>query len=206
MRLLAHRGLWCETVPKNSRRAIELAFAAGYGVETDVRDANGRIVISHDPPTSRALLLSELLELHDAYGKHLPLALNVKSDGLVTLLDPRVLAGRDHYFFDMSVPDMLGYLSAGLPVYTRQSEIERAPALIDRSIGVWLDAFFSNWPTTQDIGQLLATGMSVCLVSPELHGREHLEWWRTAVLPLAGEERLMLCTDYPQQAEEVFAA
>lgn len=205
MRLVAHRGLWSASVPKNSVQALELAFAAGFGVETDLRDDDGCVVISHDPPRGDAMPMSDLLDLHDSYGRHLPLALNIKADGLVPLLDRSALAGRDHYFFDMSIPDMLTYLVADLPVFTRKSEVECQPILQERAQGVWLDAFYSNWPTVEDIAGLLATGTSVCLVSPELHGRPYLPWWRSAVLPLAGEARLMLCTDYPLEAQEVLS-
>ena len=54
MELLAHRGLWQEPAEKNSRIAFERAFQAGFGVETDLRDHGGTVVISHDPPGTTA--------------------------------------------------------------------------------------------------------------------------------------------------------
>src|SRR5438309_53835 len=50
MLVLAHRGWWSDPQDRNTRAAFAKAFAAGYGIETDVRDSAGRLVISHDPP------------------------------------------------------------------------------------------------------------------------------------------------------------
>jgi len=48
--ILAHRGAW--TVPKerNSAEALKRALKSGFGIETDLRDLDGTVVISHDPP------------------------------------------------------------------------------------------------------------------------------------------------------------
>ena len=59
--VLAHRGWWSDPQDKNTRAAFAKAFAAGYGVETDVRDQGGRLVISHDPPTGEDLMTFDAL-------------------------------------------------------------------------------------------------------------------------------------------------
>lgn len=205
MRLIAHRGEWLVPEEKNSAVALERAFSHGFGVETDLRDQDGRVVVSHDPARGDLLGLADLLALHADNGPRTPLALNVKVDGLVPLLEDHAsgLGSTEHFFFDMSVPDMLTYVTCGLPVFTRRSEIETVAVLAEASAGVWLDAFYSDWVEPHDIAALLDAGLQVCLVSPELHGRERLAWWRRTVLPLAQEEALMLCTDHPAQAAEV---
>ena len=39
----AHRGWWLTPAEKNSKAAFERALAAGYGIETDVRDCDGEL-------------------------------------------------------------------------------------------------------------------------------------------------------------------
>ena len=56
MQLLAHRGLWNRPEEKNSLQALTASFNLGIGVETDIRDCDGSLVISHDPPRSAELL------------------------------------------------------------------------------------------------------------------------------------------------------
>ena len=48
--ILAHRGCWGQSVKRNSFEALKRALEEGFGIETDFRDCNGVIVISHDPP------------------------------------------------------------------------------------------------------------------------------------------------------------
>lgn len=208
MEVIAHRGWWRVPEEKNTREALDRAFAQGFGVETDLRDLDGRVVVSHDPPRRGALDLEDLLALHDRAGRTTTLALNVKADGLLPLLDEQApdLASRKHFFFDMSVPDMLSYVRAERRVFTRRSEIETAPALLDACDGVWLDAFDGDWFTTDDVRALLDAGKQVCVVSPELHGRPHRVLWQDVLVPLVHVPGLSICTDHPQEAAEVLAS
>ena len=82
---IAHRGWWHNPEEKNSELAIRRALDAGYGLETDLRDHAGRIVISHDPPGSQGepeFDFEQLLRLYRELGATGTLALNIKSDGL----------------------------------------------------------------------------------------------------------------------------
>ena len=66
-RILAHRGLWVTDSEKNSKEAIALALSEGFGVELDVRDRNGGLIVSHDPSAeSCPLILNELAADLDA--------------------------------------------------------------------------------------------------------------------------------------------
>ena len=82
MVILSHRGYWKAAVEKNTRVAFQRSFELGFGTETDLRDFGGKLVISHDPPTADSLLFEDFLSLYQERGNGLPLALNVKSDGL----------------------------------------------------------------------------------------------------------------------------
>ena len=50
MKILAHRGFWADEEEKNTLSAFGKAFDSGFGIETDIRDRNGELVISHNPP------------------------------------------------------------------------------------------------------------------------------------------------------------
>jgi hypothetical protein len=47
-------------------------------------------------------------------------------------------------------------------------------------------------------------GKQVCVVSPELHSREHLDLWHS-LKKMSGTTDLLLCTDFPEQARQFFA-
>jgi len=215
MRILSHRGYWKRPEEKNTDIAFARSFDLGFGTETDVRDAWGELVISHDPPARKTSLMTfaNFCALYVACGgtqRSLPLALNVKADGLQTALK-RTLSQydiREYFVFDMSVPDTRAYLAQGLPVYTRHSEYESSPPFYAESRGVWVDGFLSDWMDARTLHTHRAADKAVCLVSPDLHKRPHLSLWKTlrgADISLSdGDDALALCTDYPVEARAFF--
>ncbi|WP_449567282.1 hypothetical protein [Lelliottia nimipressuralis] len=208
MHILAHRGLWLAPEERNTRTALWTGFHRGFGAETDVRDLDGELVISHDMPRRGALPLSVVLEDYVRAGQPGLLALNVKSDGLApamkVLLDQY---GVDNYFcFDMSVPDTFSYLQAGLRTAARFSEYEPEGGLSARLPVLWVDGFEGVTVTVEALRHWLEIGKRVCLVSPELHGRRSEELWSLLLqLPpaLRARPNLMLCTDFPERARDV---
>lgn len=60
MKILCHRGAWTAAAEKNSVPAIKKAVSLGYGFETDVRDYQGKLVISHDIAKENSPLLEEI--------------------------------------------------------------------------------------------------------------------------------------------------
>ena len=82
MIILAHRGLWKSPSEKNSLTVLRRALHSGFGVETDIRDYAGDIVISHDIADASCECLETFLRSYKEDGSCLPLALNIKSDGL----------------------------------------------------------------------------------------------------------------------------
>jgi hypothetical protein len=204
MIVLSHRGYWHTVPEKNTEVAFRRSFSLGFGTETDVRDCAGKLVISHDMPLADAMPFGEFLAMTDSAAK-LPLALNIKSDGLAMALKEAMQNyDRSAWFvFDMSVPDMRAHLRAGNPVFTRMSEVENPPAWLAESEGVWLDNFEGEWFGLETITALLSQGKRVCIVSSELHGRDPMELW-TMLLPVSGHGNLMLCTDFPERAEDFF--
>ncbi|KKJ94250.1 phosphodiesterase [Stutzerimonas stutzeri] len=203
MEIISHRGYWLELHERNQPVAFHRSFDLGYGAETDVRDCGGRLVISHDMPTGNEMTLDDLLDIMN--GRNLPLAINIKADGLATALAAKFdERGHTNWFvFDMAVPDMRSYFSEGIRTYTRLSDVEPLPAWLDIAEGIWLDHFSPGQIPNSDIAKHLDQGKKVCVVSPELHGRDVEAAWESLRLlnPLPG---LMLCTDKPMQADEFF--
>lgn len=210
MLVLSHRGYWLTPAEKNSQLAFERSFHLGFGTETDIRDRDGQLVISHDPATEDAMPLSRFLEIYTSYPTRPPLALNIKADGLQALLKAALqrYAVDNCFVFDMAVPDALSYLRQGFCTFTRHSEYEPVPAYYSAANGVWLDAFEAEWLDLSVLQGHLQAGKQVCIVSPELHGRPHATAWqhyRELARQLSGAQ-LMLCTDLPEQAQEFFHA
>lgn len=202
MIIISHRGYWKTPDEKNGTVAFQRSFELGFGTETDVRDLDGALVISHDMPTVGVMGMTEFLALA---GSKLPLALNIKSDGLAEPLREAMAAyDRNAWFvFDMSIPDMRMHLKAGNPVFTRVSEVEKVPVWLDECEGVWLDQFEREWFDADFVVGLLSTGKRVCVVSSELHRRDYSDLWKM-LQPLAAFDNLMLCTDFPEDAKKFF--
>jgi glycerophosphoryl diester phosphodiesterase len=206
---ISHRGYWRCKAEQNSRDAFERSFAEGFGVETDLRDFGGDVVIAHDIQYTNPMTFAQFLELYRKYNCDLPLALNVKADGLQERAKYYLERSgvTKFFFFDMSVPDLLGYQSMDLTFYSRQSEYEPQPAAYEAARGVWLDQFHSEWITSETLAAHVSAGKEIAIVSPELHRRPHLPFWqnlRDICSALPDQATVALCTDFPGEASEFF--
>ena len=200
MIIVAHRGYWLNEHEKNTKEAFARAFDNEFGIETDLRDICGKIVISHDMPKGDEITFEEVLELMN--GRNLPLALNIKADGQAKEIK-RLLEKYNHtnYFtFDMSIPEMVVQHKLGLKFYTGLSDIINSPIMFKEAHGIWLDCFKSDWFCEKDILDLLNKNKEVCIVSPDLHKREYKSVWQK----YKNVYNAMLCTDYPIEAKEYF--
>lgn len=208
MRIIAHRGLWSTPNEKNSLRAIERAISAGFGIEVDLRDYRGKIVLSHDIPLGGEPTFDKFVDLLQSMmppDPPVPLAFNVKSDGLCTQLFEykNVLSGLDYFVFDMSVPDMRSYVDSSISVFTRFSDIEPLPVLLDYTDGVWCDSFSDDGYSLDNYRKFLVQGKRICVVSPELHRRDHVPVWEK-IADLCESKDFLLCTDFPEEAAIFF--
>ena len=120
-------------IEKNSVLAFERSFSLNFGTETDIRDFNQELIISHDIANGKEITLEKFLSLASSFHKIEPLtlALNIKADGLAKLLADIIKhhPNLDCFVFDMSVPDTLSYFDLNIPVFTRMSEVEKKTRL-----------------------------------------------------------------------------
>lgn len=208
MEIISHRGYWKSEDEKNSIIAFERSFSFGFGTETDIRDYKGKLVISHDIADANAISVEQFFDIYKNFGKNLPLALNIKSDGLQLKLKEFIkkYAIGNYFVFDMSVPDTLLYLKHNFRVFTRQSEYETKPTFYDRSAGVWLDEFHSHWIDESVLTEHIKNQKRMCIVSPDLHKRDYQREWGDyrAIGRRIDCCNVMLCTDFPEKAREFF--
>jgi len=209
MIVLSHRGLWRNEKEKNTEAAFRRSFDLGFGTETDVRDYCGELVISHDIADKSSMSLDNFFKIYNSYSKDLTLALNIKSDGLqnklLTELNKHEIS--NYFVFDMSVPDGLACLKAGLRTFTRQSEFEPYPAFYEAALGIWMDEFTDHWVDEAMINNHLTKDKKICIVSPELHKRPMLKEWqhyKRICDGLKARNNIMICTDLPEEAERMF--
>lgn len=209
MEIISHRGYWQSSEEKNTEIAFERSFSLGFGTETDIRDFNGQLVISHDIPDASCIGFREFLNIYkrEIIGTG-TLALNVKADGLQKKAKEllREAGIENYFFFDMSIPDMLAYLNLKLNTFVRYSEYEGFNSLIHRVDGVWLDGFEQDFIREDLIEFIISLNKKVCIVSPELHNREYISVWERLkhIKIIDQTNNIILCTDFPEKAKDFF--
>lgn len=230
--IIEHRTGWCEDIStfenktlQNTKQGFENSFSRGNGVETDIRDIKGELIISHDMPSGDEISFEDMLKLYNKHNCKGILALNVKCDGMQRKIKELLAkhAVENYFMFDMSIPDSLGYLAMGITSFVRDSEHEvnpklSTPIIYERSQGVWLDQFEKGNPTrvnSEMLKSYINDNKSISIVSPELHpwGRTQEElykkaWsvYKNAFLQMNEDElsRISICTDFPAQATKFF--
>jgi hypothetical protein len=115
----------------------------------------------------------------------------------------------DYFFLDQSFPFLIKWSIAGEPrCAMRVSEfenIETALTLAGKVDWVWVDCF-TNFPLShEDAKRLKNSGFRLCLVSPELQGRNaEIEIPKFArLLAERGIEADAVCTKRPDLWEEI---
>jgi len=209
--ILAHRGMWKSSSQKNTKDAIFSALKSGFGIETDLRDNNGEIVISHDMHIGPVEFnLENLFEFYSYNFCNGVLALNIKSDGLQKhiqkSIDKYSINTNKIFVFDMSIPDLLGYKNFNIPFYSRISEYEKDPTMLESCSGLWIDNFNGNFNQVNQCSKYInQTNKKVCLVSPELHDRDYDYVWQKIVKKeLYKSNNFLICTDKPYDALNYF--
>jgi hypothetical protein len=195
--IFAHRGLWSSDVAQNSHEALKRASALGFGVETDIRTYDSRLILSHDSSTRETFHEeAELINFQSRF------ALNIKEDGLQRHMKDLIewMLLTKSFVFDGSIPEMRKYRSLGIPSALRMSEYEKE--LPWNSDVVWLDSFTHDWWLSEQLHKSIMGVSEFIVVSPELHGRDHREVWDYLKKnTLKGDIRYSICTDKPLEFE-----
>lgn len=154
----------------------------------------------------KCLRFEKVIKLFSSFQNLPPLALNIKSDGLHQHVKDLLLSYKvtNYFVFDMSIPDTLNYMKSRVRFFTRLSDYELQPIFNKEAAGLWLDEFKGHWINERIIKQYRDT--PICIVSPELHHRTYAaEWQEYKKIELKlGCENLMICTDFPDKAQEFF--
>lgn len=164
MKIISHR--------RNTLSEL-LATDPKYGVEVDIRSVGDRLIIHHDP-CSTGESFDEWINVY----RHGTLILNVKEEGLESrLIALMQLNGiTDYFFLDQSFPFLVKWSKAGehrCAVRVSEFEsIETALTLADKVDWVWVDCFTRFPLSEQDARRLNDAGFKLCIVSPELQGRD----------------------------------
>lgn len=208
--ILAHRGYWLNQSEQNKEVAFVRALKSGFGIETDIRDLNGEIVVSHDLPRidqDGLMTLEDLLYLYESIGNKLPLALNIKADGMQEKITEKInsIESENVFLFDMSIPDLLVTRNKGLNFLTRYSDLEHSLELLSDSCGVWVDELLEEW-VTESFFDLKGLGnKALFFVSPELHRRDYRgRWGDMSGWNVVRSRNVYLCTDMPTKAVNCF--
>lgn len=208
MRILAHRGYWDEKVSWNSPEALKNALKYGFGFESDIRDYKGHLVISHDIAVESCQDAEEVFEWLSEYGDRYCFAINIKADGLKNLILDylKKYNVKNYFLFDMSVPQMIEYEQLGMRFFTRRSEYETTPVMYRQAAGLWVDGFDGiDWITAELLREYISADKEVCLVSPELHGKSGYDlFWDRLRSWNIDFSKILLCTDYPEEARSFF--
>ena len=195
--IYAHRGCWSSEVEMNSIDAFHLAHANGYSIETDIRQKDGKVVISHDSPiSSESLVLEKLMGLQTSF------AINIKEDGLHRFLVDKIewIEASNSFVFDGSIPEMYRFRKLGIPHALRLSEFERTIAW--KTHAIWLDSFNEDWWINEESILNLFEESKVVVVSPELHGRDpRFVWDFLANMRASGRFEFSICTDKPNELQ-----
>ncbi|MBP6749169.1 MAG: hypothetical protein KA144_05985 [Xanthomonadaceae bacterium] len=144
-----------------------------YGVELDLRSHGDRLIVHHD-----AFVDGEDFERWLDDYRHRLLILNVKEEGLeqrlIALMRERGI--EDWFFLDQSFPFLIRTARAGESrCAVRVSEfesIDTALTLAGQVRWIWVDCF-TRFPLDRAQAERLhAAGFQLCVVSPELQGRD----------------------------------
>ncbi|MEK4345584.1 hypothetical protein [Paenibacillus sp. FSL P4-0184] len=144
-----------------------------YGVEIDIRDLGERLVLHHDPYVDGENLEDFLRDY-----QHGTLILNVKSERIEhrVLELVRKYKIKDYFFLDSTFP-MIYLLSnqRETNIALRFSEYEGLDTLLSmkgKVKWVWVDCFTKLPINKENYSKLKEWGYKLCLVSPELQGRD----------------------------------
>ena len=163
MQIIAHRK---NTIEELSQTPTQ------FGIEVDIRSWEKELTIHHDP-FAQGEDFKEWLKHY----QHQILILNVKEEGLeaqlIELMKEHNIS--NYFFLDQSFPFLVKWAKLGekrLAVRVSEYEsINTALSLKDKVDWIWVDCFTHFPLSSEEAKQLKQANFKLCLVSPELQGR-----------------------------------
>lgn len=149
-------------------------FGTADGIEFDIRDTGGDIVVQHDPFLG-GQLFSDFLKFCPSNKFYI---VNVKSEGIEqrAIADLEAHGITQFFLLDCSIPMMVKLGKMGerrLAVrFSEYESLATVEAMAPFVSWVWIDVF-TQLPLTSFVETLLRNrGLKLCLVSPELQGQQ----------------------------------
>ena len=163
MQIIAHRK---NTIAELSQTPTQ------FGIEVDIRSWEKGLTIHHDP-----FVQGEDFQEWLRHYKHQILILNVKEEGLeaqlIELMKEHNIS--NYFFLDQSFPFLVKWAKLGekrLAVRVSEYEsVNTALSLKDKVDWIWVDCFTHFPLSLEEAKQLKQANFKLCLVSPELQGR-----------------------------------
>ena len=148
-----------------------ISIDTNYGVEIDIRSYKDNLVLTHEPYEN-----GENFDNWLEYYNHKIVILNIKEEGLedkvLSLIKKHKV--KNYFFLDQSFPNLIRYINNGMSkTAIRISEFENiknANNLIGLADWIWIDCF-TKFPLTGSEMKALKKHFNICIVSPELQGR-----------------------------------
>jgi hypothetical protein len=194
----------------NSKKHL-LSTSIKYGIEIDVRNHGGDLLVIHDPFSTDAIEFSEWLLAYN----HKFLIVNVKEEGL----EPKILSLMSQnkitnfFILDESIPYIRKYALKGISNFAlRVSEFESIETALALNFHlkkygkcvdwIWMDTFTGIPMPLESIKKLQNSGFKICQVSPELHHIDEPKSWESRILDFQSKNNLivapdMVCTKRP---------
>lgn len=212
-RILSHRGKKNLQDLGNNYLSFQEAIKSGYGLETDIRDFNGRLYISHDIALKTPdLSFESFLNLIINNRCSSPIALNIKTSGSTNLLNEyrENLELINYFFFDMAIPDHLTFTKSKFINAIRVSEFEIITEEMIKNLSpkwIWYDSLLGEQDEVwvESLKDLIKYDLNICIVSSELHGANPYKLWEKLKLNFDfSNQNLYICTDLPDKVFNFF--
>lgn len=196
MKIIKHRVNTIEELSK---------VEASYGVEIDLRNNNGELILAHDPFSVESVRFADWLKFYH----HDMIVLNIKEEGLETKILGVIkdLNIQNFFFLDQSFSFLFKTLTSGESrTAIRFSDLESIDTVANtinmsttKPKWLWIDSFSGEWSHLKELDKIKSLGLNVCLASPELHGR-NLDLELREIRKSASFRGIeAVCTKYPEK-------
>lgn len=167
-----------------------------FGMEVDVRERNGKIIMEHDAFKDGQLFEDLLVEY-----KHRFIAVDIKCEGIETAVAEllKKYGIKDYFLLGMTLPWSIKLINSGMRnISFHFSEIEplgTAKNMVGKADWVWVDCF-TKLPFDMESYSFLKRHFKICLGSPDMLGRKQdIKTYKEQLKEMPVDA---VCTDYPE--------